>query len=188
MVGGLYDADGDPIDSASYTYVFPSLIHRLLFTTPDTDGTYYAAVTYNGTGSYTLRVTDSAVGLPEDLAADTSTTGTVGVGGSTSSRIDVRRDRDWFAVTLESGKTYRIDLKGAPTGDGTLLDPHLHGIHDANGNLLEGTTNDNDGSGLNSQVHFTANADATYYVAAGSSEWLTGSYTLAVEEVAADAM
>ena len=187
LIGDLYDADGEPVDSASDTFIFPGLVHRLTFTAPGTDSTYYIAATAMSPGSYTLRVTDSAVGLPADLAADTDTSGTVTVGGSTNGTIDTYRDRDWFAVTLESGKTYSIDLKGASTGDGTLLDPFLRGIHDANGNLLEGTTNDDGGTGLNSQVRFTANADATYYVAAGDSGSLIGTYTLAVEEVT-DAM
>ena len=66
-------------------------------------------------------------------------TGTVAVGGSATGDIQFTGDRDWFAVTPEAGKAYRIDLKGSHTGAGTLRDPYLHGIHDANGTLIDGT-------------------------------------------------
>ena len=38
-------------------------------------------------------------------------------------------DKDWFQLTLEAGKMYRIDALGAPSGDGTLADPYLRGLH-----------------------------------------------------------
>ena len=34
------------------------------------------------------------------------------VGGSATGEIDYWGDRDWFAVELEAGTTYRIDLEG----------------------------------------------------------------------------
>ena len=59
--------------------------------------------------------------------------------------IDRERDQDWFAVELVAGTVYTVELKGHQTGDGWLIDPHLHGIHDAAGNLISGTTDDNGG-------------------------------------------
>ena len=38
-------------------------------------------------------------------------------------------DADWFQVTLEDGKTYRIDALGADSGGGTLADPYLRGMY-----------------------------------------------------------
>ena len=105
------------------------------------------------------------------------------VGGSVTGGIDYWDDRDWFAVTLEAGTTYRIDLKGSPTGDGTLSDPYLRGVHDANGAFIDGTMDDDGGTGLNSRVDFTAQDDGTHYVAAGAWSDLVGTYTLSVEEV-----
>ena len=54
--------------------------------------------------------------MPDDYASTTQTTGTVPVGGSATGEIETSRDRDWFAVTLEAGTTYRIDLNGSRTG------------------------------------------------------------------------
>ena len=78
---------------------------------PDSTGTYYiaAGADREHIGTYTLLVV---------------------VGPSPRGRFDYSGDGDWFAAVLESGKTYRVDQKGAPTGDGTLQHPHLHGIHD----------------------------------------------------------
>ena len=60
-----------------------------------------------------------------DLPADTTTTGEVDVGGSVTGNIETFADGDWFAVVLEAGKTYQIDLEGEYGGGGTLEDPFL---------------------------------------------------------------
>ena len=90
--------------------------------------------------------------MPDDYAATTQTTGTVSVGGTATGEIERGRDRDWFAVELEAGRTYTIDLRGSETADGTLRDPYLRGIHDAEGNIISRTTNDDGGAGYNSRV------------------------------------
>ncbi|MYG28649.1 MAG: hypothetical protein F4213_21980, partial [Boseongicola sp. SB0677_bin_26] len=165
--------------------------------TPDEDGTYYISVSNGGRwtrvepATYTVFVRE----IVDDFTAGTDTTGTVAVGGSATGAIEFRTDRDWFAVTLEEGKTYRFDLKGYATGDGTLTDPYLRGIHDAEGDLIEGTTDDDSGGGIyfdgilirtNARVEYTATEDGTYYVSAGGNEIGIGTYTLSVSE--ADAM
>ena len=97
-----------------------------------------------GTG-YRLRANDitetrdAADDYRSYYRSDTSPTGVVTVGGSVTGEIELRGDRDWFAVTLEAGKVYRFELKGSHTDDGTLRSPLLHGIYDDHGNLLEGT-------------------------------------------------
>ena len=57
-----------------------------------------------------------------DIAADTTTTAAVAVGGSATGEIETAGDKDWFEVELEAGRTYRFDLQGAPGGHGTLSD------------------------------------------------------------------
>ena len=91
-----------------------------------------------------------------DFSEDVSTTGRVAVGDTATGEIGISGDRDWFAVELVAGRTYIIDLRGRPTEDGTLRDPYLHGIHDAEGNLISGTTNDNGGEDSNSRLVLTA--------------------------------
>ena len=123
--------------------------------------------------------------VPDDLAASTGTTGTVAVGGSATGEINFPGDRDWFAVELEKGKAYRIDLEGSGTNAGTLRDPYLRGIYDSEGHYIGGSTDDDDGTGRNSRVVFTAETAGTYYVSAGTS-YGSGTYKLSVTEVADD--
>ena len=150
--------------------------------TPVAAGAYYVAAGSADEfgGTYTLSVTESA-DVGDDYADGTGTTGTVTVGGEVMGEIETLDDRDWFAVTLEAGKTYQIDLEGSETMSGTLGDTYLYGIHDAAGNFIPGTEDDDGGVSVNSRVTFTATADATYYVAAGGFDEV-GTYTLSVVE------
>ncbi len=118
----------------------------------------------------------------EDLPADNMTTGVVPVGGSATGNIGVSYDRDWFAVDLMKGCTYTIDLRGSPTHHGTLSDPYLYGIYDADGNRISGTRDDDHGIGRNSWVEFTATESGTHYIAAGAFLFRQGTYTLEVSE------
>ena len=122
----------------------------------------------------------------EDFSAGTSTSGRVAVGDAATGNIGSNDDRDWFAVELVAGRTYVIDLRGSAWGDGTLSDPYLRGIHDADGNLIPRTTNDDGGYGLNSRVTFTATESGTHYIAAGAyssrAYFSRGTYEVVVTE------
>ena len=187
-IHAIYDADGaylyntssrDATDDANR----PHHLARVEFT-PDADGTYYIAATGAsfGSGGYELTVIDITEDADEHTA-NRSTTGTVDVSGSATGKIDHSGDRDWFAVELEAGQEYRFDLEGQETGRGSLRDPYLRGIFDANGNLVPGTGNDDGGAGYNAQVEFTPEEAGTYYVEAAAFGYLEGTFTLSVEEV-----
>ena len=161
----------------------------------DGDQSIDTSVTVNVTDVDEPAVVDPPVVLPEvsligvvvdpdeeDLAADTSTDGRVAVGDTATGNIGSGGDRDWFAVELEAGRTYTIDLRGRPTDNGTLSDPYLYGIHDADGNLISRTRNDDGGEGYNSQVTFTATGSGTYYISAGAFGTNTGTYELEVTD------
>ena len=171
-----------------------------MYFTPDEDGTYYVAA-----GSVLRGIRDEEVGTytlvvsVDDFRGDTGTTGTVGVGDSVTGEIEAQGDEDWFAVTLEAGKTYQIDMEGSPTDGGTLENPFLHTMRDADGNYLRlangrqniFTSDQDSGEGLNSRVTFTPDEDGTYYVVAASGGHIyaadshgrsLGTYTLSVEE------
>ena len=181
---GIHNTDGVLLDGTTNDEGGVGRNSRVFFTA-QADGTYYvAAGAYSSQeGTYTLSVTNLTDNSLDDFTAGTGTTGTVAVGDSTTGEIDYTGDRDWFAVTLEMGEIYRSDLEGSATGDGTLSDPYLRGVYDENGVLLDGTTNDNGGAGRNSRVVFTAQADGTYYVAAGAYSSREGTYTLSVANI-----
>ena len=115
---------------------------RLIYT-PSAAGAYYAqasdAAGSTG-GTYTLSmIVLGANGVSKadtDFAADTSTSGRVEVGGSVTGTLTAANVVDWFAVDLEAGRRYRIDLEGADTNRGTLPDPVLWKILAPGDNLI----------------------------------------------------
>ena len=200
---GIHDAQGNLIPGTMNDDWGGTYNSRVTFTASET-GTYYIAAGAwgNNRGTYEVEVMDNsppapappATPLPQttgqtesepagaDLAAGPSTTGRVAVGETATGNIGSAGDRDWFAVELVAGRTYTIDLRGRPTDDGTLSDPYLRGIHDAQGNLLSGTTNDDWGGTYNSRVTFTASESGTHYIAAGAFSSRQGTYELEVTD------
>ena len=179
---GVYDADGSLIPGTTDNNGGTGLNSRLVFE-PESTGTHYIAAGANGhrTGTYRVSVEEL-----DDYVAGTGTTGAVAAGGSATGEIERAGDRDWFAVTLEAGKSYRIDLEGSSTNDGTLTDPFIRGVHDADGNLIDGTTDNNGGTGLNSRLFFEPESAGTHYIAAGANGDRTGTYRVSVAEVGDD--
>ena len=188
-IHGVYTADDTKIAGGGYTWGRPKRVR----VTPEEDDTYYVqtGAYANRDGIYTLSVTDLSVEPTDDYTADTDTAGTVAVGGSATGNIEVGSDEDWFAVTLVADETYRFDLEGSPTGLGSLPDPVLRGIYNADGERLPGTGNNNyiGGEGRNSAVYFTPDDSGTYYVAAAAGSIVfrdnyPGTYTLSVTNFA----
>ncbi len=177
---GIRDSDGKRIEGTSNQNGGAEHDDRVVFT-PGTGGTHYieAGSWLTGIGTYRLSVREA----DPDIPAGTGTAATVAAGGSATGVIERAGDSDWFAVTFEAGRTYRIDLEGSPTSAGTLGDPWLRGIHDGDGDLIEGTANDDGGLGRNSRLTFEADSDGTHYIAAGAAGSGTGTYELSVEEV-----
>ena len=177
---GVYDADGNLIRGTTDNNGGTGHNARLFFE-PENGGIHYIAAGANGdrTGTYRVSVAD----VSDDHPGGTGTTGTVSVGGSATGEIERSGDRDWFAVTLEAGKSYRIDLEGSPTDAGTLRNPYLRGVYDADGNRIGGTTDNNGGTGHNARLVFEPENAGTHYIAAGANGDRTGTYELSVEEV-----
>ena len=180
-LNGMFDAAGNPVEGAgSDDDGGEGYNSHLAFSAPGT-ATYYIAAGAHAahTGSYRLSVEE----VTDDYPATTATGAVVQVGGSATGEIETSGDTDWFAVELSAGREYLIDLEGWRTDGGTLDDPLLLGIHDADGTLIDGATDDDGGEGLNSRVSFEAPETGTYYIAAGAYEDYTGSYTLEVIDV-----
>ena len=156
-----------------------------------------------------------------DLPADTDTTGVVEVDGfgargaihepiGTSTDIGTLNnpeisttyvfDTDWFAVELEAGRTYRIDMKGqilSSPGLGspgepvdpelTLSLPQINAIYDAGGGYLLNTWGADESSAHHLfRVTFHARAGGTYYIAASGESFEWGGYELTVIDITED--
>ena len=181
----MYDADSNFLHHTSSRYNESTSIHHLAWVeyTPGSEGTYYISASAIGssTGGYELKVIDITED-PDKHTADRNTSGSVEVGGSATGKIDFSRDVDWFGVELTIGRTYQIDLEGEDTGRGSLRDPQLRGVFDADGNAISGTRDNRGGVGDNARVTFTADAD-TYFIAVGAFGNYEGTYTLSVTDV-----
>ena len=118
-----------------------------------------------------------------DLPDNSTTTGEVEVGGSATGNISFINDQDWFAVELQAGKRYQIDLEGASTNQGTLEDPLINSIYKDEDEISNG--NDDGGVGRNSQIIYTPNTGGTYFVWVRASTEGTrlGTYTLSVRDI-----
>lgn len=123
--------------------------------------------------------TPQAPVLFDDFAGDASTTGRATVGGRATGSLESAGDTDWFAASLRGGVAYVIDLEGAPTGQGSLVDPLLT-LHDAGGNEIQ--RDDDGGTDFNSRLVFTPPWDATFFLSAQAFGQATGTYTLTVAE------
>ena len=206
---GLYDESGTPIignNDLTPTNVNSQILHTAIAT-----GAHYLearGALVDHTGTYTLSVrditpADDSDTEEDDLAADTSTTGRVQVDGAAVRSIirapvfvegtggDVDGwdfDTDWFAVELEAGRTYRIDMTGATHvgADLTLRLPQINAIYGSNGGQLVNTFGrDESDSHYLFRVTFHAHASGTYYIAASGESFESGSYELRVKDVTA---
>ena len=119
---------------------------------------------------------------PEILQTVSELAGRVTVGNSLTGEIETTNDSDAYAVELVAGRTYRIDLEGAATGKGTLVDPFLRWLRDSSGNGLHGTRDYDGGEGLNPRQVFTPQLSGTYYITASGQGASVGTYTLTVTD------
>ena len=179
---GIHSADGTLLATSTNDDGGAGLNSLLSFTPTETATFFVAAGGFGSSvGTYTVAVVD--LGATDDHPDTVDTTGTVAVDGSVTGTLEEAHDNDWFRVDLFAGREYVIDLKGAPTSDGTLSDPYLRGIHASDGTLLSSSSNDDGGTGLNSQLTFSPDADGVFYISAGGYGSSAGTYTLAVADV-----
>ncbi len=118
----------------------------------------------------------------DDYAGDSSTTGSIPLGGSLTGNLETAWDRDWFAISLVEGYTYQFDLEGALTGGGSLEDPYLR-LRDGSGELI--AEDDDSGAHWNSRIwSYTATMSGIYYLDAGAwADQGTGSYTISADQI-----
>ena len=117
-----------------------------------------------------------------DLPADTSTTGTITIGGSASGTRGSITDEDWYAVELQAGVQYTFIM--LRDGDNPHQDPLLI-LYNSAGTEID-RNDDVEINGVeansNSFITFTPGESGTYYL--GASGWMatTGDYTIYAEE------
>lgn len=111
----------------------------------------------------------------DDLPANTTTPVMLTIGEPYESTISSQHDTDWVAVDLVANVKYVIHMRGAHTDSGTLPNPIIPGIYDANGDRVGDPWHQNDSFigyassiGQNARVYFTPDTTQTYYIALSS--------------------
>ena len=119
--------------------------------------------------------------MADTIAANTTTTGQLTVGGQASSAIDFAGDHDWYAITLTAGTSYLFNLNG--TGLGGPADMYLS-LYNSGSSLI--AFNDDFGNSTNSQIRYTATVSGTYYLdAAVFGDQSAGAYTISASQAPA---
>ena len=125
----------------------------------------------------------------DDFPDDNTTSGRLEVGGSVTGNIDSNGDVDAFAIELVQGRTYRFDLEGSETEQGTLADPEIPYIF-VGSSFLQNSDDDDGGEGKNARLTYTLPAGTqrptgTYYISVQEEgNNATGTYRLSMERVA----
>jgi Ca2+-binding RTX toxin-like protein len=179
----LYDAAGNRI---AYNDDAGEATHdsRVVFQV-ETSGTYYiGAMGYDETsvGSYVL---GSALDDLRDSLDETSgPVGALQLGIQSAGRIEQSWDHDLFAIQLQAGQTYTIQVYNRAEDPAPLGDPML-AVYDKSGTVLA-KNDDRASDSSNSLVSFTPALSGVYYVQAGAYETLTGAYSVDVTSTGPD--
>jgi len=155
----LYDANGNAVSGVG---TGSSIVFE-----PTTAGTYYVGVNGNNGSTGTYTVLQST--FTPDVTNNTSTTGTLSVGGSASGTLSAGGQQDWFKVSLTAGTGYQFNMASGSTAAQVA-------IYDATGKLIA-TGDDNDTLNGNS-LFYVATSSGTYYVAASDTHGATGAFSV----------
>ena len=120
-----------------------------------------------------------------DASASNDTAYSIAVGEYFLGTIGQTGDRDRVAVTVTAGQTITFTLASDTWNGPSLVDPFLR-LYDSSGTLL---AENDDSSGLNSAVTWTASKDGVVYLeAAAYSDFYAGGYRLSAgtEAISAD--
>jgi subtilisin family serine protease len=172
---GQYDAT-DPL-VASTTALSGGTASVTVSTTGLAAGTYrfFAKAVDNHSRSSAMASAAVTVLAADDFGNNAAAAGAIAPASSTSGKLEVTGDVDWFKFQATAGQTYVFG-----TVLGTLRDSVLS-LYDRNGQARL-AFNDDCGSSLSSQIVWTARANGTYYlVVGGYGGKLSGSYVLGVQ-------
>jgi len=160
---GIYDSVGSFLSSDDDSGT--GLNSSLVFTPQSTDTYYIAANAYSdGTGSYQLTV-----------AGNGTSTSSLQPGTFINDSLDGSSDSDTFQVELVAGTQYQMNVFGAPSGYGTMLDPFIT-VQSDSGSFF--TADDDSGNGYEAYLTFTATESGSHVVTIGTFDFSNGSYQL----------
>ena len=158
---------------------------QIIYTPTSTEILYVEAGAFGTrTGTYEISVGESGGAADNDIAdAPSLGLNSITPGISQTGNIEIGGDKDVFSLSVTSGATYQIDMKGSTSNVGTLTDPLLR-VLDINGEVLG--QNDDGGRGFESLLSYTAPSTGEIFIEAGAfSSTLTGTYQIDVLQTSA---
>ena len=178
------DLSQHPVGDDESHYLRATASYKQTFTDGTVDRTAHGV-----TGDYTRVDISEPPGV--DFDYDEDSPGRLRVGRWVTGAIsnETGRPGDAFAVDLERGRKYRIDLEGSDTGRGSLADPVLRDVFYFVGSSVQSpsaSTDNDSGKGKNAQLTFTADATATHYIVIQNAGDSRGTYRLTVQEIVDD--
>jgi hypothetical protein len=166
----LYDSQGNSVVTDDDGGA--GLNAYLSFVSP-TGGPYFVGVSSFGSGSaggYALRAVDTDV--PGHVNTDEFLDQT---GDERLGRIEIGGDLDNYAVELEGGVRYTIEVSGA--GEMPLADPFLSIVNTENQSVA---SDDDSGPGMDARLSFTPEATGAFFLQASGLGGTTGWYTIRI--------
>ena len=182
-IPGANSSSYTPTENDESRYLRATASYKQTFTDGTVDRTAHGV-----TGDYTRVDISEPPGVDFDYDQDSPGRLRVGKWVTGAMSNETGRDGDAFAVDLERGRKYRIDLEGSQTGRGSLADPFLRSvIYFVGSTWIIAPVSDNDsGRGKNAQVTFTAPATTTHYIVVQGVANTKGTYRLTVQEIVDD--
>jgi Ca2+-binding RTX toxin-like protein len=183
-IEGIYTDTGIKLDAATGGGAGTDA-QLIVEVSPLSDSVYYIKVASqnDSTGTYTLSATD--IGAADDGGFDDEDNDTwqgasaLVIGDTGTSSIDQADDQDWFKVTFAEAGRYAVQVQGADSHNGTLLDPRLLDLRDSSGAVISGTARDNVDNIHDARLYYDFDA-ADYYVGVESNNDGRGTYKVSV--------
>src|SRR3954471_8674639 len=100
--------------------------------------------------------------MADDYAASSLTTGVLPIGGSITGEVETTGDRDWLRLTLAAGTTYKFDVEGSSSGQGTLSTAYF-AVLNSSGSAQTSYVYSGGPSG-SAEIVYTAPLSGTYYL------------------------
>ena len=177
-VTGGNDDGGEGFNAKLFLVNFPSGDYQVVVS---------GAPNPNDTGTFTFDLMEITV---DDHSGDPRAPGALLVGGSAFGNIERPGDTDWFAVELEDGVDYAVEIQGEASEAGELPEPRVAGIYDDIGTLIDDTGNNHLPPRISggTRVAFTPQTNGTHYIAvSGYTPYMphlstlpVGTYTVSV--------
>lgn len=101
--------------------------------------------------------------MVDTIAGDSSTTTTIGVGGTLQNTLETAGDHDWVRINLNQGQEITVFLEAITS----TLDPYLR-IRNSSGTVIWESDDINIGVNLDSLLSFQATYTGVYYIDVGA--------------------